>query len=106
MLILFSSFSSGDRQLVLNSYISSQWGEEVRFMNPFEEGKPFQVRILVCDKYFKVCKFKPRQNFSRLTSRKIHLALSVGKRKITVEFYRFIWKLRHFSDRRERQAPV
>ncbi|PAV63097.1 hypothetical protein WR25_17336 [Diploscapter pachys] len=47
-------FSSGDRQLVLNSYIGSQWGEEVRFMNPFKEGKPFQVRILVCDKYFKI----------------------------------------------------
>ncbi|WKY13197.1 hypothetical protein Q1695_004197 [Nippostrongylus brasiliensis] len=43
-----------DRQLVINSYISSKWGAEERFPNPFEPGKPFQIRILVLQNYFKI----------------------------------------------------
>ncbi|CAI4222968.1 unnamed protein product [Auanema sp. JU1783] len=45
---------SPDRALVLNSYVNNQWETEERFDNPFQEGKPFQVRILVLEKYFKI----------------------------------------------------
>ncbi|KAL6741462.1 hypothetical protein Aduo_014713 [Ancylostoma duodenale] len=43
-----------DKQLVINSYISNRWGAEERFPNPFEIGKPFQIRILVLENYFKI----------------------------------------------------
>uniref|UniRef100_A0A0K0DFF0 Galectin n=1 Tax=Angiostrongylus cantonensis TaxID=6313 RepID=A0A0K0DFF0_ANGCA len=43
-----------DRQLVINSYISNRWCTEERFPNPFEPGKPFQLRILVLENYFKI----------------------------------------------------
>ncbi|KHJ81885.1 galactoside-binding lectin, partial [Oesophagostomum dentatum] len=43
-----------DKQLVINSYISNRWGTEERFPNPFEVGKPFQIRILVLENYFKI----------------------------------------------------
>ncbi|XGW04721.1 hypothetical protein V3C99_015693 [Haemonchus contortus] len=43
-----------DRQLVINTYINNQWGPEERFTNPFEPGKPFQIRILVLENYFKI----------------------------------------------------
>ncbi|CAD6190029.1 unnamed protein product [Caenorhabditis auriculariae] len=46
--------SAPDRMFVLNTYVSGSWGAEERFPNPFEEGKPFQIRILVCENYFKI----------------------------------------------------
>lgn len=53
--IYFWRFSGQpDKQLVINSYISNRWGAEERFPNPFEIGKPFQIRILVLEHYFKV----------------------------------------------------
>lgn len=43
-----------DTSLVLNSFISGGWGAEERFLNPFAEGKPFHVRIMAFDNYFKI----------------------------------------------------
>ncbi|KHJ82309.1 galactoside-binding lectin [Oesophagostomum dentatum] len=55
MLMLNKLFSGQpDKQLVINSYISNRWGTEERFPNPFEVGKPFQIRILVLENYFKI----------------------------------------------------
>ncbi|ULT87972.1 hypothetical protein L5515_007119 [Caenorhabditis briggsae] len=43
-----------DDKLVINSFVSGQWGAEERFDNPFKEGEPFQIRLLVLEKYFKI----------------------------------------------------
>uniref|UniRef100_A0A8R1DP85 Galectin n=1 Tax=Caenorhabditis japonica TaxID=281687 RepID=A0A8R1DP85_CAEJA len=43
-----------DEKLVINSFVSGRWGIEERFDNPFKEGEPFQIRILVLEKYFKI----------------------------------------------------
>ncbi|EGT52897.1 hypothetical protein CAEBREN_00946 [Caenorhabditis brenneri] len=43
-----------DDKLVINSFVSGGWGAEERFDNPFKEGEPFQLRILVLEKYFKI----------------------------------------------------
>ncbi|CTQ86765.1 Galectin [Caenorhabditis elegans] len=44
----------GDDKLVINSFVSGRWGNEERFDNPFKEGEPFQIRIMVFEKYFKI----------------------------------------------------
>ncbi|CAI2354308.1 unnamed protein product [Caenorhabditis sp. 36 PRJEB53466] len=43
-----------DDKLVINTFVAGRWGTEERFDNPFKEGEPFQIRILVLDKYFKI----------------------------------------------------
>uniref|UniRef100_A0A1I7UB89 Galectin n=1 Tax=Caenorhabditis tropicalis TaxID=1561998 RepID=A0A1I7UB89_9PELO len=44
----------GDDKLVMNSFVSGRWGNEERFDNPFKEGEPFMIRIMVLEKYFKI----------------------------------------------------
>lgn len=47
-------FGSSDEDIVMNSLINNKWGAEERYRNFLQQNAPFNIRILILEKYFKI----------------------------------------------------